>query len=91
MYSKLFGENEEICPQNEGKSISEHLKSKFSRRTPPSNLGPKSVYISVTPVTTTATAVQNSTENPALGLDFKQAHGYTLDRSHRISCLKFAM
>jgi len=32
---KLFGDNEKICPQNEGKSISEHLKLKFSRGSMP--------------------------------------------------------
>ena len=30
---------------------------------------PSAVYVSVTPVTTTATAVQNSIENPGLGLE----------------------
>ena len=35
MYKKLFGENDKICPQNEGKSISEHLKSKFSQGSMP--------------------------------------------------------
>ena len=79
MYTKLFGQNEKICSQNEGKSISEHLKSKFSRGsmppTPPTPLAawalwaqvtqPSVMYISVTPLTNTATAVQNSIDNPA--------------------------
>ena len=44
MHTKLFAENEKIFPQNEGKSISEHLKSKFSQESmppdPPTSFGP---------------------------------------------------
>ncbi len=77
MHTKLFAENEKICPQNKGKSISKHLKSKFSQGSMPTEPLPAwtiwaqvtrhpAVYIGVTPVTTTATAVQNSFENPDL-------------------------
>jgi len=65
-----FGDNEEICVQNGGKSISEHLKSKFSRGSMPPKawatpFGCVKFYpLGVTPVTTTAMVVQNSIENP---------------------------
>jgi len=66
----LFGENEKICPQNKGKSISEHLKSKFFQGACPRN--PQAAWalwvciypLGVMPVTTTATGEQTSIENP---------------------------
>lgn len=50
-HTKVLGENEKICHLKEGKSISEHVKSKF--------------YCHVLSGTSsTAVAAQNSIENP---------------------------
>jgi len=70
----LFGENEKVCPQNEGKSIPEILSHNFPRGACPQNpLAAWALWaqvtrpnypLAVTPVTTKATAVLNSIENP---------------------------
>ena len=75
MYLNLFGENEKICPKMKEKAFLSILNKKFPWGACPQTplaawalwaqvTCPKGVYIRVTPVTTKAMAVQNSTENP---------------------------
>ena len=75
MYLNLFGENEKYAPKMKEKAFQSILNKKFPGGACPQTplaawalqaqvTRPKGVYIGVTPVTTKATAVQNSTENP---------------------------
>lgn len=54
--TKVLGENEKICRLKEGKSISEHVKSKFSQGS--------MRCVTSSGTSSTAVAVQNSIENP---------------------------
>jgi len=67
----LFEENEKICPKMKEKAVLSMLNQNFPREACPQNQvtfpkgGACNYPLGVTPVTTTATAVQNYIENPA--------------------------